>query len=34
MRYEMEKEMRARMADEQRMARNAADKQEMRKLLA
>ena len=34
MRYEMEKEMRARMADENRMAREQSDKQEMRKLLA
>ena len=33
-RYEMEKEMRARMADEQRMAREAAEKAEMRKLLS
>ena len=33
-RYEMEKEMRARMADEQRMAREAEEKAEMRKLLA
>ena len=34
MRYEMEKEMRARLADEQRAAREAAEKAEMRKLLA
>lgn len=33
-RYEMEKEMRARMADEQRMLREQAEKAEMRKLLA
>ena len=32
--YEMEKEMRARLADEQRAAREAAEKAEMRKLLA
>jgi len=34
MRYEMEKEMRARLADEARAARAAAEKAEMRKLLA
>ena len=34
MRYEMEKEMRARLADEARAAREAAEKLEMRKLLA
>ena len=34
MRYEMEKEMRARLADEARAARVAQEKAEMRKLLA
>jgi len=34
MRYEMEKEMRARLEDERRAARIAAEKEEMRKLLA
>ena len=33
MRYEMEKEMRARLEDERRAARIAAEKQEMRNLL-